>query len=351
MPKEFPTVSVIIVNHNSGEFLARTVGSILSNNYPLNKLEIIIVDNASIDKSVENLLKKYKEEFHKLKNFVLIKNVKNEGWCKAINKGLNLAKGDIIIFSNHDVNYSKNSIRKIVNYLLSYNDVGICQFFSLLPSGDPDVAACYLDPLGYAYNFLTSRPCFVSFGEAVAIAIKRDVIKKIGGLDEDYFIEYEDQDFCWRALLAGYKILFVPEATVTHYRGSVEKPIWFLREKRVMLYTKNHISTLIKNLEFRNLLFLLPIVLAIEISKAMYVLLVHKKVKLFFKIIQGIITPFLTLPRLIKKRVEIQKLRVVSDNELFKKYFVPFMPIYQVNYLKYQGKGKRYIIKMGSKPR
>jgi GT2 family glycosyltransferase len=339
-----PLVSIIIVNYNAGELLLETVSSIVTCSYPINKLEIILIDNASRDKSIQITLNKLQKILNKVKRFIVIKNRQNKGWCKAINEGLKLAQGDIIIFSNHDVIYSKDSIYKIVNCLISNKEIGVCQFFSLLPSWEPDVAACYLDPLGYAYSFLSNNPVFVSFGEAVAIAVKKEVIEKIGNLDEDYFIEYEDQDFCWRALLAGYKILFCPEAVVYHYRGSVEKPIYFLREKRVMLYTKNHIVTLMKNLEIKNLLFYLPLVLTIEIGKAMYILVCKKNLKLFIGILRGITAPFLNLRSLTSKRQIVQKyVRRVPDKEVFK-YFVPFMLKHQLNYLKYQQQGKRYVI-------
>jgi GT2 family glycosyltransferase len=339
-----PTVSIIIVNYNAGELLFKTVSSIITCSYPKNKLEIILIDNASKDKSIQITLDKLQNKLNEIKKFTIIKNKYNKGWCSAINEGLKLAQGDIIIFSNHDVVYHKDSIHKIVSYFINNKNIGICQFFSFLPSGEPDVAACYLDPLGYAYNFLSNNPVFVSFGEAVAIAVKKEVIEKIGALDEDYFIEYEDQDFCWRALLAGYKILFCPEAIVYHYRGSVQKPIYFLREKRVMLYTKNHIATLIKNLEIKNLLLYLPLVFTIEMGKAMYILVYKRNLKLFIGILDGILAFLLNLRSLISKRQIVQtNVRKVSDKEVFN-YFVPFMLRHQLNYLKYQEQGKRYLI-------
>lgn len=336
-------LSIIIVNYNSKDLLSRTVESILNSSYALSRIELIIVDNNSQDGSLMELEGRLKTKLINLSNFIIIKNNTNQGWCKAINAGLAQAKGEIIILSNHDVIYSKDAISKIVPYLTNDNDIGICQFNSLLPSGEPDVAAAYLDPLGYAYSFMVDRPTLVSFGEAVAIAIRKDVIEKVGNLDDDYFIEYEDQDFCWRSIIHGYKILFVPDAIVHHYRGTVEKPNFFMRERRVYLYTRNHICTLIKNLELHNLLFYLPQVLLIELCKALFVLLAKKNFKLSLRIMEGIIAPSLILPSLHKKRKKIQQGRSISDKFAFK-YFVPFMPIHQLNYLRYQGEGKRYVL-------
>lgn len=336
-------ISVIIVNYNSGNLLSSTVKSILDSNYPIDRIELVIVDNNSRDHSLSNMQKTLKNRLTNLSNLVIIRNVENEGWCKAINSGLIKTQGDIIIFSNHDVIYSADAISKVTSHLNNNHDIGICQFNSLLPSGEPDVAAAFLDPLGYAYSFLVDRPTLVSFGEAVAIAIKRDVINRVGNLDNDYFIEYEDQDFCWRALLHGFKILYIPDAIVHHYRGTVEKPNYFIRERRVYLYTRNHISTLIKNLELHNLLYYLPQVLFIELCKALLVLVVRRNLRLALKIFEGIIAPFLTLPSLRKKRAKIQQSRSIPDKQVLK-HFVPFMPLHQLNYLKHQAAGKRYVL-------
>jgi len=336
-------LSVIIVNYNSGDLLSSTVKSILDSNYPTDRIELIIIDNNSRDNSLSNLQKTLKNRLTNLFNLVIIRNDENEGWCKAINVGLVKTQGDIIIISNHDVIYSTDAISKVMSHLNSNNDIGICQFNSLLPSGEPDVAAAFLDPLGYAYSFLVDRPTLVSFGEAVAIAVKRDVINRVGNLDDDYFVEYDDQDFCWRALLYGFKILYVPDAIVHHYRGTVEKPNYFMRERRVYLYTRNHISTLIKNLELHNLLYYLPQVLLIELCKALLILVVKRNLRLALKIFKGIIAPFLILPSLRKKRAKIQQSRSIPDKQVLK-HFVPFMPVHQLNYLKYQAAGKRYVL-------
>ncbi|MGI0011965.1 MAG: glycosyltransferase family 2 protein [Nitrososphaera sp.] len=337
------SISFIVVNYNSGELLQRTVASILNSSYPASKIEVIIVDNASKDNSVELLQSMLNARSHTFNNLIMIRNEQNEGWCRAINKGLTKASGDVVVFSNHDVIYSENSISTVVAQLMSRKDVGICQFNSLSPSGEPDVAAAYLDPLGYAYSFLTLEPTLVSFGEAVAIAIKKEVFKKIGRLDEDYFIEYEDQDFCWRALLYGFKVLFIPDAVVQHYRGSVEKADFFARRHRGYLYTRNHICTLIKNLEIANLFYYLPQVLLIESCKAAYILVVKRNPGFAWQIFKGILAPLSLLPSLLEKRKKIQKNRTIPDRVVLKS-FVPFMPMHQINFIRYQKMGKRYVL-------
>src|SRR5688500_16329674 len=90
-------LSIIIVNYNSGEFLSRTVKSILDSNYPTDRIDLIIVDNNSQDNSLGDFQKSLMNRLTNLFNLVIIRNAENEGWCKAINAGLVRTQGDIII--------------------------------------------------------------------------------------------------------------------------------------------------------------------------------------------------------------------------------------------------------------
>jgi GT2 family glycosyltransferase len=336
-------VSIIIVNYNSGSLLLRNARSILDSNYTANRVELVIDDNNSQNTSLDNFQTNLRNRLTNPSNGVIIRNDENEGSCKTINLGLVKTQGDIIIiiFSNPDAVNSTNAISKITSHLNSNNEIRIYQFSPLLPSDEPEVAAAYLDPLGYAYSFMVNRATLVSFGGAVAIAIKHDVMNRIGNLDGDYFIEHEDQ-FFWGALLYGFKILYALGAIAQHYRGKLEKPIYFIRERRDYLYTRNHISTL-KNLQLHNLLYFLPQVLLIELFKALLVLVAKRNFRLSLKIVDSIVVPFRVLPSLRKKRAKVQQSRSIPVKDVLK-YFVPFIPLHQLNYPKHQAAGKKYMI-------
>jgi GT2 family glycosyltransferase len=337
-------VSIIIVNYNSGSLLLRTARSILDSNYTANQIELVIDDNNSQNTSLDNFQTNLKNRLTNPSNGVIIRNDENERWCKAINLGLVKTQGDIIIiiiFSNPDIVNSTNAISKVTSHLNSNNEIKICQFSPLLPSDEPEVAAAYLDQLGYAYSFMVNRATLVSFGEAVAIAIKHDVMNRVGNLDGDYFMEHEDQVF-WGALLYGFKILCAPGAIAQHYRGKLEKPIYFIGERRVYLYTRNHISTL-KNLQLHNLLYFLPHVLLIELFKALPVLVAKRNFRSSLKTVDSIVAPFRVLPSLRKRRAKLQQSRSIPVKEVLK-YFVSFIPLHQLNYLKHQAAGKRYLL-------
>jgi GT2 family glycosyltransferase len=339
---QWPLVSVIIVNHNSGELLYRTVSSVLSSDYPENRLETIIIDNYSVDGSVVSLSHK----IAKSSNINIIRNSENLGWCKAVNMGLKIAKGDLIACLNHDVEVTQGWLKEIAFVMKGDSKIAVCQCYSIAADHKtPDSAMNYLDPYGYAYCYESAnQPTDVTFAEAMAWVITRDSVDHIGVIDEDIFIEYDDQDFCWRALLAGYRVVFVPSSIVYHYRGSVEGPTYFFRQKRNMLYVRNHVNSLLKNLEYVNVMKAMPVILTIEFGKAAF-LFAKGKQKLAIASLRGLFLVLKELRITLRKRWTIQnKIRKIPDKE-YLKYFVKFNPLWLTLFLSFQAKNRRLVIK------
>ena len=150
--------------------------------------------------------------------------------------------------------------------------------------------------------------------------MRRTVLKKVGGFDSDFFIYVEETDLAWRCLLQGHHNVFLPSAIVYHEYGTST----IILNKNQNEYNakfhgcKNYIMMHIKNLSLLNLLKILPVHIAIWICLAFYTL-VHGKVKSFLWILSGIGWNIVYLPQNIRKRSIIQKRRLVSDNNLFRK--------------------------------
>jgi GT2 family glycosyltransferase len=332
-----PFVSVIIVNFNGKKWLERCIPSVLNSSY--DNFEVIVVDNGSTDGSAEFIMKNYP-------NIKLIRLKENKGWSYANNIGIKVSKGDIIICLSNDMEVHPQWITEIVNFMKANPAVGIvqCNSVSMWDRKTLDSSMNYLDKLGYAYGYAPLKiPYEVFFAEGMAFAFKREVVENVGLLDHYYFMEYDDMDFCWRARLAGYKVYFLPSAIVYHARGGTVGKTYFQRIKNVELYTRNHIVTLIKNYEVGNLLKILPIVLIIEITKAIYILIVKKNVKVGVAILKGILQAIKDLKIVLKKRYYVQSRRKISDAELMK-IMHPFMPKLLYSFIIYQSKGKRFII-------
>ena len=238
--KEKIDLSIIIVNFNTHKFLIEAIKSIFSGYFPVSRLEIIIVDNNSSMLSV-GLIKKFIRTL-KFTNIKLIRNSVNLGFAKANNQGIKVASGKYILFLNPDTIVSKNSLVRIVNFMGKNEKVGISTCRVLLPSGilddschrgfpTPWNAFCHFSNLatlfpsslffnGYHLGYRNLDKiheidsCAGSF-----MLVKKEAGQDIDWFDEDYFWYGEDLDFCYRMKKKAWKIMFVPDETITHFKG------------------------------------------------------------------------------------------------------------------------------------
>lgn len=309
---EWPTISIVIVNLNGKKWVKVLAESISNTDYPTNKIEIILVDNGSVDGSVE-LIKKFLKNNKRLR---IIQNDKNVGWSPANNQGMKIAKNEIVICLSNDMQVDPNWLKEIVNVMRSNNSIGIiqCNSISIFDKKSPDSGMNYLDKFGFSYSYAPLKyPAEVFFAEGMAFAIKQEVIKRIGVLDSYFFMEYDDMDYSWRARLLNYKVFFAPAAIVYHARGGTVGSTYFNRVKNVKWYTRNHIVTLIKNYQWTTLINSLTVVLTVESIKILYLLIAKKKPILAHSALNGLLDVLKDLPIIMQKRKFVQKTRRVSD--------------------------------------
>lgn len=337
---EWPIVSVITVSMNGKKWLKGLFDSILASDYPEEKLELIYVDNGSIDGSIEFVRQICKN------NVRIIQNTVNVGWSPANNQGMEIAHGDIMVCISNDMEVDPQWIKEIVKAIRSDEKIGMiqCNSISMWDRRTPDSGRNYLDRFGYSYSYAASKGNYeVFFAEGMAFAIKRDVIKKVGMFDDYFFMEYDDMDLSWRARLAGYKVFFVPTAKVYHARGGTVGATYFQRIKNVTWYTRNHFATLIKNYQYPTLIKLLPTVLAIESTKIVYLATVRKNWKVSYAALKGVLQALKGLPIIFQRRMEIQRSRTTSDKEILK-FMHPFNFFLLTQFLPMQAKGARLIL-------
>jgi hypothetical protein len=338
--QKLPLVSIIIVNLNGEKWLRNCLVSVLDSNYP--NFEVIIVDNGSTDKSLE-IINKFFSNNSKIK---IIKNEKNLGWSPANNIGASRAKGEILIFLSNDMEVDPNWILEIVKVINSNDKVGIvqCMSLSIWDRKTLDSAMNYLDRFGYAYGYTpTKKLKEVFFAEGMAFAAPRKVYQEIGGLDDYFFMEYDDMDLGWRSRLAGRENFFVPTAVVYHVRGGTIGPTYYDRINNVETYTRNHLVTLIKNYGTKNLLLNLPVVILLEVGKVFY-LAIRGKGRVALAALSGLFSILRDAKIILGKRKIVQtKVRKVSDKEILK-YMVPFNPKFLFKFLGTQAKGERPVI-------
>lgn len=231
-------LSIIIVSYNTKDLLEQTIQSIINTVNDIN-YEIIVVDNASVDGSIDMVNDKYKE-------VILYENDTNGGFAKANNIGIKLAKGKYILLLNSDTIVIEECIKKCVSYLNSNESVGALGCKVVLPNGKLDKACKrgYPTPEASLYYMLRMDKLFPKvkrFGRynltylnenetnevdslvGAFMMIRRESITEVGLLDEEFFMYGEDIDWCMRIKKAGWKIIYHPEVKIIHFKGASSK--------------------------------------------------------------------------------------------------------------------------------
>lgn len=319
-----PLVSVIIVNYSGRKYVEHCVRSVLKSTYP--SLEVIVADNGSTDDSVPIL----RREFGQDKRFKVVEIGENKGPAFARNRGVEAAYGKYIAFLDNDTEPAPSWLEPLVETLESNPTIGACQCKLLLMNerNKIDYVGDYISNLGFLVQRVPSGE--IDAGQAdsrdeilsaksAAMIIRSDVFREIGGFDEDYFIYVEETDLGWRTWLRGYRIIFVPESRVYHEFGTSQIIVGKKQNYLVKFHgTKNYITTLMKNLEFKNAVKIVPIHIFLWFGIAGWSLL-NGGLKESFWVLKGILYTFVNIKTILQKRKEIQRYRRMSDGDLFPK--------------------------------
>jgi len=220
-------ISIIILNWNGKKFLDKCLTSISDTTYQ--NYEIIVVDNGSSDGSIELLENKFPD-------VKLIKNNENLGFSKGNNIGIKNSNGSYVLILNNDTEIiNKDWLDNIIKIFESDKKIGVVGCKLIYPNGK-------LQHAGVEINFLKQWvTILIGWGEhpdkieynkdrkvdcvsGAAMFIKREVIEKIGLFDEIFSpAYYEDNDFCIRARIAGYKILYASTIAILHHQSATKK--------------------------------------------------------------------------------------------------------------------------------
>lgn len=210
-------LSIIIPTFNKWEFTQQCLNSTSQHSDVVK--EVIVVDNASDDVTLEEI-KNY--------DVTLISNKENKGFPIAVNQGIVKSEGKYVLISNNDVIIPPGSIERMIKAAESDPQIGIVGPISNSVSGGQKDNSANYKTLPEMYTHAekiaeVNNGKIIPFPRIVFLCtlIKREVIDKIGGLDEIFSPgNFEDDDFCLRAQMAGYKNVIAADAFVHHY-GSV----------------------------------------------------------------------------------------------------------------------------------
>lgn len=230
-----PDVSIIIVNYNTRQLtldcLASVYESLTSFQY-----EVIVVDNASRDGSVEAIGGAYPE-------VRMIANRDNTGFAVANNQAMEIAKGRYILLLNSDTVVQKDTLDIMIRFMDSHPEMGASGCKVILPDGSLDKAckrgfptpsASFYYAFGISRMF-PDRPRFNQYQlghlspddeypvdclVGAFMLVRRETINQVGGLDETFFMYGEDIDWCYRIKEAGWGIYYYPLTYIVHYKGA-----------------------------------------------------------------------------------------------------------------------------------
>lgn len=253
-----PVLSIIIVNWNTRDLLRQAIQAVIETFSEPDKLEIIVVDNASTDGTPAMIQEAYPD-------VRLIALPENIGFAGGNNRGLAVAEASSLLLLNSDTQVRPGALEALIHYLDAHPEVGMVGPKLLNEDGTAQsskrrfptlpllfLESTWLQPLTpkswlrrfYMEDVPTSDAHDVGWVTGAAMMVRREVVEQVGGLDDGFFMYSEELDWCRRIQDAGWRIAYTPEAQIVHYGGKSSdqvvpaRHIYFQASK--VRYTKKH---------------------------------------------------------------------------------------------------------------
>jgi len=264
----WPSVTVIVLNYNGLEHLEPCFVSLQALDYPRDKLELMLADNASADDSVSFVQRHFPE-------VRIVRHDRNYGFSKGNNMAAWRAQGQYVAFLNNDMRVDHAWLKELVKPLRPEEGI-VCTTSMILDwEGQRiDYAGMVLSFCGHAWQigcgepvskqYRQDRPVLAPCGGAMLI--DRKVFLRSGGFDEDHFAYFEDTDLGWRLWVMGYSVTFTSRSVVYHRGHGFWRAIHMGR--KLVLYERNALRSLIKNYDDENLKRVLPVALLLMFKRA-----------------------------------------------------------------------------------
>ncbi len=346
MPNTRPgVVSVVLVNYRGATDTIEAIRHLRLVNWPKDRLEIIVVENASDDDSAERIRAAAPEA-------TVIESARNLGFAGGCNLGVTKSSGEFVAFLNNDAKPHPDWISAAVARFGSGLRVGAVASRVLDWAGERiDFAGAGLTWFGMGYKPLTGEPISgeddssrdVLFGTGSAMFVRREVFDDLNGFDERFFMFFEDVDFGWRLNLRGWRFVYEPGSLAFHKHHASMEDFGSFREQ--YLLERNALFTLYKNLDRERLDHALPAALALSIRRGVskgaldssslelhapgddseMMALVSKQTMASVYAIDQFVE---NLDALVEDRDKVQSGRVVSDSRIAKLFGNTDMPAY-----------------------
>ncbi|OGH33042.1 MAG: hypothetical protein A2953_00015 [Candidatus Levybacteria bacterium RIFCSPLOWO2_01_FULL_36_54] len=315
-------ISIIIPNYNGEDLLKKNIPKVLdaAENYKEGVVEIIIIDDASIDRSViyiKNQISNIKDTYKKSKiNLKIFENSVNLGFSSAVNKGVQNANGDILVLLNTDVAPDENFLKPLIDHFHDKSVFAVGCMDKSIENGKTVLRGRGIGK--WKKGFLVHKrgeinktnTLWVSGGSG---AFRKSIWDKLGGFNELYSPFYwEDIDLSYRALKSEYKILFEPKSVVVHEheKGTIKKK--FSPSKIKTIAYRNQFIFVWENATDISLQFFHVIWLPYHFLKAL--------IRLDIPFFIGFLRALILLPKIIVSSFKAQKMFVKSDKEVINEF-------------------------------
>jgi GT2 family glycosyltransferase len=312
--KNSPLISVVIPNHNGAGYLAECLRSLRAQTFQ--NMEIVIVDNASQDESMEIVRAT-------APGATLLRQSRNLGFAGGINAGIRSSRGEWIAVLNNDTELQNDWLAECVHAMARHPDAAFfaCKILDLatrnriFSAGD-----CYLrGGIGYRRGQgLKDREdfgeeCEVFSASGCAALYRKQALEETGGFDERFFAYFEDVDLGFRLQAKGYRGYYVPRAVVYHHGaatgGGEFSPL------TVRLRTRNSLLHLLKNTPALIFFRCLPMIILSQLSWLVRVA-AHKRLGSYFK---GLAGTFRLVPAMLRERENGRRARKDKCRPLWQK--------------------------------
>ena len=247
-----PLISIITVNYNGLDLTVELLNSIRQLSYK--NVEIFVVDNASKDNAQSFFNNQYPE-------VKFIRSEKNLGFAGGNNLAVKEAKGDFFFFINNDAEMTEGCLEKLVELFQSHPKLGIASpllcYFNDNPKENPELiqyaGSTHLHPMTARNQTIGekeinkgqyNKPQPTAYAHGAAMMVKREVIDNVGVMFEDFFLYYEELDWCERIRRAGYEIWVEPRAKIYHKESvtvGAMSPLktYYLNRNRIYFMRRN----------------------------------------------------------------------------------------------------------------
>ena len=325
-----PSISVLVLNHNGREHLASCLPSLERQTYPRTSFEIVVIDNGSTDDSVE-----YVRIQHPTAR--IIRFAKNLGFSPAYNRAIGRCDSDWVALLNNDTRVEPTWLAELVAAGARHDASPVASKILDWDGTRVDFVGARVSVIGHSWQIdhgdtpLESHEIEreVLFACAGSMLVRRSTFLDAGSFDDDFFAYFEDVDLGWRLALLGHRTVFAPKA-VTYHRLHGTSGGWAFAP-RLRLYERNALMMIYKNYEAATLERVLPAAVALSLARG----LAHSPIDAS-RLLPGqeedagdSIGPLTVahlialedfacrLPALTRKRADIQRRRVRSDDALF----------------------------------